>query len=315
MTEPEFEMTTRVLASLAETADVLRPSERKVAEFVARDPLAATRMTISTLAGKAQVSEPTVVRFCRGLGYEGFIDFKLALAGDLAGGTPFVDQEIASNDRPDTVGAKTFGAAVKQLTRVRDTLDYSAMIRAAEAIERAGRIDVCGVAQSNFVASEMQHRLARMGFAAIAMADAHMQMQSVASLGTGDVALIMSFAGQSREPVTVANLARSTGATVIAITKADSALGRAGDIVINVDSDEQIFVYTSSATRFAHMLVVDILATLLALRGGQPMLERLRRSRLATRDFWIPEDEPSASSRPDFDAAAQHPLTPENNHA
>lgn len=285
-------MTTPVLASLVDAAGSLRPSERKVAEFVSRDPLAATRMTISTLAGNAQVSEPTVVRFCRGLGFDGFMDFKLALAGDLAGGTPFVDQEISADDEPSTVGSKTFGSALKQLAKVRDTLDYGAMIRAAEAIEQAGRIDICGVAQSNFVASEMQHRLVRMGFGAVAMADAHMQMQAVASLGPGDVALIMSFAGQSREPVTVANLARSVGATVIAITKAGSALGRAGNIVINVDSDEQIFVYTSSATRFAHLLVVDILSTILALRGGPAMFDRLRRSRLATRDFWMPEESP-----------------------
>jgi RpiR family carbohydrate utilization transcriptional regulator len=288
-------MSTRVLAALAASATSLRPSERKVASFVARDPQATTRMSISLLAREAEVSEPTVLRFCRALGYDGFIDFKLAMAGDLARGTPFVDQDVTPEDDAKTIGDKLFGSSLKQMTRLIDTLDYTALMSAVEVLESAGRIDICGIAQSNFVAADLQHRLARMGYRALAMSDPHMQLHVAASLAPGDAAVIMSFAGQIRETVAVAGLARSVGARVIAVTKPNSALARAADIVVNVDSDEQTFLYSSSATRFAHLLAVDILTTLLALRGGKPMLDRLRRSRLATRDHWIPApDSPDA---------------------
>ena len=284
-------MSTRVQAALTAAAAAMRPSERKVAAFVANDPQAALRMSISALAEAAGVSEPTVLRFCRALGYKGFMDFKISVAGELGGGTPFVDHDVAPGDDGRAVVAKLFGSSVRQMTRLIDTLDHEALERAVEVITGASRIDVCGIAQSNFVAADLQHRLARMGYPAIAMPDVHMQLQAAASLGPGAVAIVMSFAGQIRETLDVARQARSVGATVIAITRGRSALAREADIVINVDSDEATFLYGSSATRFAHLLAVDLLATLIALRGGKPTLERLRRSRLATQDRWLPQSD------------------------
>lgn len=269
----------------------LRPSEQKVAEVVLNEPEKAMRLSISALAAKADVSEPTVLRFCRQLGLGGFTDLKLALATDVATGMPFVDADVTMADTPQIVGDKMLGAAMKQLTLVKDQLDYEQVVQAAQAIEQARRIDICGIAQSNFVAAELQHRLARMGYCAIAMSDAHMQLQAAASMRPGDVALIMSFAGQSRETVDVAKLAKRMGGRVIVISRSTSALAREANILINVDSDEQTFLYTSSATRIAHLMVIDILTTILAIDEGEPMIERLRRSRLATNEYWIPYDQ------------------------
>ena len=53
----------------------LRKSERKVADFVLKNPLNVIHMRIVDLAKEAEVSEPTVVRFCRAVGCEGFQDF------------------------------------------------------------------------------------------------------------------------------------------------------------------------------------------------------------------------------------------------
>lgn len=286
-------MNTRVVAALTASAASLRPSERKVAAFVANDPQAAMRMSISVLATAAGVSEPTVLRFCRALGYKGFMDFKISVAGELGGGTPFVDHDVSPGDDGKAVAAKLFGSSVRQMTRLIDTVDHEALERAVEAIIRAPRIDICGIAQSNFVAADLQHRLARMGYPAIAMPDTHMQLQAAASLAEGAVAIIVSFAGQIRETIDVARQAKGVGATVVAITRGQSALAREADIVINVDSDEATFLYGSSATRFAHLLTVDLLTTMIALRGGKHTLERLRRSRLATQERWLPSADTS----------------------
>ncbi|WP_270934278.1 MurR/RpiR family transcriptional regulator, partial [Falsiroseomonas oryzae] len=64
---------------IADILDRLTPAERKVAELVAADPAAVTGATVASLARAAGVSEPTVIRFCRALGLEGFADLRLAL--------------------------------------------------------------------------------------------------------------------------------------------------------------------------------------------------------------------------------------------
>lgn len=271
--------------------DEMRPSEQKVGNIVISEPEKVMRMSIAALSDKAGVSEPTVLRFCRQLGLGGFTDLKLALATDVATGTPFVDADVSMTDSPQIVGDKMLGTAMKQLNLVKSQLDYDQVVEAADVINRARRIDICGIAQSNFVAAEVQHRLARMGYCAIAMADPHMQLQAAASMEAGDAALIMSFAGQSKETVDVARLARRVGAKVIVISRSTSALAQEADILINVDSDEQTFLYSSSSTRIAHLMVIDILTTILAIKVGEPMIERLRRSRLATNQYWIPTNE------------------------
>lgn len=280
---------TSIVALIRNRLDELRPSEQAVARIVIEKPEQVMRLSISALAKAAGVSEPTVIRFCRTMSLGGFTDLKLALATDLANGTPFVDAEVLMTDTPAVIGGKMFGSAMTQLTLVRDRLDYDSILEAAKAIEKARRIDICGIAQSNFVAAELQHRLVRMGFSAIAMPDAHMQLQAAASLSSGDVALIMSFAGQIKETVAVARLARRVGATVVIVSRSGSALAAEADILINVDSDEKTFIYASSATRLAHLLAVDILTTILAIRAGQSMIDRLRLSRMATKDYWLPE--------------------------
>ncbi|WP_029041376.1 MurR/RpiR family transcriptional regulator [Cucumibacter marinus] len=278
-------------AYIIRNLDEMRPSEQKVGEIVISEPEKVMRMSIAALSDKAGVSEPTVLRFCRQLGLGGFTDLKLALATDVATGMPFVDADVSMIDTPQIVGDKMLGTAMKQLNLVKSQLNYDQVVAAAEVIGSARRIDICGIAQSNFVAAEVQHRLARMGYCAIAMADPHMQLQAAASMEAGDAALIMSFAGQSKETVDVARLARRVGAKVIVISRSTSALAQEADILINVDSDEQTFLYSSSSTRIAHLMVIDILTTILAINVGEPMIERLRRSRLATNEYWIPTNE------------------------
>ena len=133
-------MSTRVLAALTASAASLRPSEQKVAAFVASDPHAAMRMSISVLAQAANVSEPTVLRFCRALGYKGFIDFKLGMAGDLGGGTRQVFAGIKSNyDPAQLVGRLTVMVANLAPRKMRFGLSEGMILAASDERGIAGR--------------------------------------------------------------------------------------------------------------------------------------------------------------------------------
>ncbi|MGL5294663.1 MAG: transcriptional regulator HexR, partial [Aeromonas sp.] len=83
-------------------------SERKVAEVILGSPQTTIHSSIATLAKMANVSEPTVNRFCRRLDTKGFPDFKLHLAQSLANGTPYVNRHVEAEDSPETYTAKIF---------------------------------------------------------------------------------------------------------------------------------------------------------------------------------------------------------------
>jgi len=91
-----------LLAQLAADLPKLSKSEVKVAEAILADPEAATRSSIAALASLAEVSEPSVNRFCKRFGASGFPDFKLRLARSLVAGVPFMSQAVDFDDGVDT---------------------------------------------------------------------------------------------------------------------------------------------------------------------------------------------------------------------
>ncbi|WP_083901337.1 hypothetical protein [Azospirillum sp. B4] len=100
--------------------DGLRPSERKIAEIVLKRPHAVVTASVAEVAREADVSQPTVVRFCRSIGCSGYQDFKLRLAQDLATGTPFVDADLMPDDPVAEVAAKVIGRAISAFSRMRN---------------------------------------------------------------------------------------------------------------------------------------------------------------------------------------------------
>src|SRR5690242_9811618 len=75
---PRDSVLVRVRARLPEFTGALQ----RVAEQVLTDPTGAARATIVELAEKSGTSPATVTRFCRALGFEGYAELRLGIAGD-----------------------------------------------------------------------------------------------------------------------------------------------------------------------------------------------------------------------------------------
>jgi RpiR family carbohydrate utilization transcriptional regulator len=81
-----------LLDSIRTHINSLSKSEKKVAATILANPQLALAENLTALAKNAEVSEPTVIRFCRAIGYEGWHDFKLKLAQSLALALPGADE-------------------------------------------------------------------------------------------------------------------------------------------------------------------------------------------------------------------------------
>lgn len=76
----------------------LSPAERKVARVLLAGYPAAGFETVATLAERATVSAPTVIRFVNRLGYKGFPDFQAALRGNWRNAEPHLCSSTAHGD-------------------------------------------------------------------------------------------------------------------------------------------------------------------------------------------------------------------------
>lgn len=242
------------------------------------------------LAARAQVSKPTVVRFCRSVGYDGLADFKLKLAGSVSEGVPFIHRSVNAEDKTGEVFVKVVDNAVAAFLQYRNAASTGAIERAADALaasrKKGRRIEFYGAGNSGIVAQDAQHKFFRLGVSAVASSDGHIQMMGATLLGPGDCAVIISNSGRTRDLMAAAEIARNNGATTIAITASGSPLAGSCQIHLAADHPEDYERYSPMVSRLLHLLIVDLLATCVALRSGKslpPILQRMKENLRAKR--------------------------------
>ncbi len=253
----------------------LPPSERRVAELVLQRPVEVVSAPVSQLALWSRVSQPTVIRFCRRLKCSGLPAFKLKLAGDLGAGMPFVHAKLTPGDDLAHLIGKVFDSALTGLARGRDALRPEALEAAVAALDRASRIECYGLGNSGVTALDAQMKLFRLGTPTAACTDSQMQRVAAVLLPGDAVVLVISNSGRTKSLLEVAALARRSGATVIALTRSDTPLAQAADILLPADVQENPEVYAPMVARLVHLAIIDVLTVALALRKGPAALTRM----------------------------------------
>ncbi|WP_161958871.1 SIS domain-containing protein [Ferruginivarius sediminum] len=265
------------LTRIRDNAHTLRRSERRVAEVVLAMPRKVMGMSISQLAERAEVSEPTVMRFTQQLGLKGYREFSLNLAQELGPRAPSVRTDVEAGDDVATIGAKICASSSAALAQFQDQADWKAIERIVDALAGVERFEFYGVGASGLVAQDAQQKFFRLGKAANAYNDPHQQIMSASVADARTGILAFSYTGRSRETVEAAALATRSGAEVVAVTAAPSPLAEGSRHLLALPRFEDTFLYTPMASRLVQLAVVDILVTSLALRCGDELTDRLSR--------------------------------------
>ncbi|CAG20813.1 MULTISPECIES: MurR/RpiR family transcriptional regulator [Photobacterium] len=272
------------LEKVQKNLDNFSKSERKVAEVIIASPQTAIHSSIATLAKMADVSEPTVNRFCRRLDTKGFPDFKLHLAQSLANGTPYVNRNVEEDDSPDAYTSKIFESTMACLDVAKNSLDPVQINRSVDLLTQAKKISFFGLGASASVAHDAQNKFFRFNIPIVCFDDIIMQRMSVINCSDGDVVVMISHTGRTKSLVDIARIARENGATVIGITAKDSPLDRECSLSICLDVPEDTDIYMPMASRVVQMTVIDVLATGFTLRRGSGFRENLKRVKESLKD-------------------------------
>ncbi|GAB5433514.1 MAG: MurR/RpiR family transcriptional regulator [Epibacterium sp.] len=270
-----------LISNLRELNGSFAAREQKVADFVSAHLEEISNMTIAELAGAVGVSTPTVVRFCRSMGCDGFREFKLRLAQNLAVSL----QYLAPSQREVPEGGagavdQVLGALYATVNVMRQQLVPERLDAAAAALAAAGQIVVAGVGGgSTMIAQEAANRMFRLGIPAVSISDSYLLQMRAATLVKGDVLLLVSASGAADEIVSAAAIAGGYGATVVAITRPGSRLAQEATVAIEADLPEDPDILKPTASRYAHLVIVDALAMSVAQARTAATTENLRRIR------------------------------------
>ena len=248
----------------------LSRSEATVAEYILNHSDDVIDLSVSALADLCGVSEPTVIRACRTIGFSGYQALKIALIKSAENTIEYSGEEVQAEDDMKMSVQKVFGAANDAINLTRDNLDIKAMEKAADLLINAKRILIFGVGGSAAVAADVQHKFLRLGFNAQALSDLNMQAISAAYAGEGDVVFAISHSGSSKVVVDNASLAAKNGAKVISLSSiGKSPLTEIADVSLFTAANETRYRIVAISSRIAELTIIDTLYSYMAFRTGK----------------------------------------------
>ncbi|OGR05624.1 MAG: hypothetical protein A3K23_01045 [Desulfobacca sp. RBG_16_58_9] len=256
----------------------LKTALQKVADMILRQPEMAIYASVNEVAAASGVSEATVMRLCRILGFRGFQDFKIALARELVSPLERLHEEVAEGDEPAVGVRKVFQANIAALQDTLEVLDMKAMEQAAQLLLHARQILIIAVGTSGPLVLDAGNKFMRLGLNVHCSVDAHLQMMAAALLSPEDVVLAISHSGSTRDPVETARVAQGAGAKVICITNNSLApLTRISDLVLVTASRETNLLAAANASLLCQIAIIDALFSLMFQARAEKSRETLAR--------------------------------------
>ncbi|WP_233490637.1 MurR/RpiR family transcriptional regulator [Paracoccus sediminilitoris] len=269
-----------VISELRAKDGSLAAREQKVADFVKANLSAISGMTIAAVAEGAEVSTPTVIRFCRSLNCEGFREFKLRLAQNLAVSQQYLSPRAAAPAGRDTPLDHVLGGIQAATLAVRAQIAPEDIAACSGVLVRCRQMIAAGIGGgSSMLALEASNRMFRLGIASSTISDSYVLQMRAATLEPGDAMMLFSSSGEADAVVHAARVARSYGARTICITRPGSRLAQACDLPIGLEMPEDPDIFKPTASRFASLAILDAIALSVAHSDADRTRENLRRIR------------------------------------
>ena len=254
----------------------LSKSDNKLVAIILNDPSSVIHQSIATLAKLAEISEPTVNRFCHKLGCDGYPDFKLRLAQEISSSGHLFVEDMGRDDDSVMVIQKVMNSIQTSIQSLATTIDPSVLNDAAEIIAHCKSVNFFGMGASSSVALDAQHKFFRFGIPVITHTDYINQRMMCSMMDSHDVAIFVSYTGRTKTMVENAILANQSGATVIGITMKGSPLAAQCGYILNAVTPEDTDLFTPMTSRIIHLAVIDMLATTVALKLGTDVEENIK---------------------------------------
>jgi RpiR family carbohydrate utilization transcriptional regulator len=277
-------MATSLLQRILQESGQMGAAELRVARYVSANPGEVIHMSMARLSQECDVSDPTIMRFCRRFDFQGYQDFKLHLAQSLVPSAPFAYEQIVPDDSIQNVVRKTARNSLNAIQRLLEDLDAKEVEAGAKLLRAADWVGIYASGISEITALDAEHKFQRLGMRCAALIGRKKQWLHAETSRPNEVALIFSQSGHTKRMIDIAIAARAKGARVFSVTAAESPLAQVSDVLIGVLPYDRTELMTPLASRLNHHLVVNMLVTAIAITSGSEFPDQL-----PALDFWQTE--------------------------
>ena len=257
-----------ILDTLVNGEVKLSKSEKWIALSVLNNPTKVINQSITSLAEEAGVSLPTVNRFCKKLGFDGYPAFKIQIAQEITNTNELLDRFNVDKDTPEVV-KRVMTDIQSTIVNVGQNLNAESIDNATDLLASAKSITFFGLGGSGPVALDAQHKFFRFGVPVVAHTDYINQRMIVSMMKEGDLLVSISFTGRTTEIVETAKIAKKNGVKTIALTSEDSPLAKLSDVVLHIHTHLENNLHIPMTSRLAHLAIIDILSATVQARFGK----------------------------------------------
>lgn len=246
---------------LSEMLPVLPPSEKKIAAYLIKHPEEAVALTAHEIGQRSNTSSAAVIRLCKSLHLKGLPDLKIRIVGDLQRKSNHEHRDIEPNEPAVSIIDKMTSNAIQTIQETAELLNTVELEKAVVALHSARRIHFFGIGASSIVAQDALQKFVRIDKTAYAFTDIHMASTLVATGSHEDVAVGISFSGQTKEVQTFLDTAQNKGLTTISLTKYGQSIvaDKANIRLYASATKEPTFRSGATSSRLAQLQVIDIL--------------------------------------------------------
>lgn len=271
------------LVILKEMLNSLPPSEKKIAQYILKNPEESILLTALALGQKSETSSAAVIRLCKSLGFNGFQELKIRVAGDLRDQDITGYRDIEPNEDYKAIIEKVTSNTIQTLKETVDMMSVQNIKKSITALSQANSIIFVGFGASYIAAKDAEQKFSRIDKLAQSFADVHMAATSIANKGPNDVVVGISFSGQTKEVAKLLELAQQKNVQTISITKyGKSLVTNFSDIQLFTSAArEATFRSGATSSRMAQLHIIDILLMCLASDEYEHTIRHLDETREA----------------------------------
>ncbi|TCP94715.1 RpiR family transcriptional regulator [Cricetibacter osteomyelitidis] len=265
-------MATNKSGNILNTIEALQSSltktEKRIAGQILKSPHKISQTSLSGVARWLDVGEATFIRFCRTLGFKGFSDFKMELAIELATQDQkeqlLLDTEISKDDDSQQIALKLQTVINNVISETINLLDFNELEKVVQAIRQSKRLFVFGMGSSGITAEDAKNKFMRIGIQVDATSNNHFMYMQASLMNKEDVVIGISHSGYSNEIAQALSIAKSVGATTVAIThNLRSPITKIADYVLHNGNRQGQLQGDSIGTKITQLFVLDLIYALI----------------------------------------------------
>lgn len=281
-----FERVEGALVAVNAHLHLLSESERKIAEYICKEPRKALHFNVRELAKQSNSSQAAVVRFCKRTGFDSFRDFKLRLARDVFRDSDdryIPDLDLESEANPSCVIRGIVDRTQRSLSSLVATLDPLSIEKAVSLLTSSSSIILFGVGASGVVAYDFMQKLTRLGLSVYFASDSDLQLTRASTMQTTQVAFVISYSGENTTMIEVVEIAKNRSVPVISLTMdTNNTVRSTASIALLIPSTEKIYRPGATTSRINQLTVIDILYSLMLSHNLEDSIAALETTMEAT---------------------------------